>query len=245
MKAAPCSWRVGTKVICDERSRASLTSSVSSPGMPKTYSTPSFSRQATNWSAAMGGGVAAATPAAPAGRERSWPVVVPRAVLARAVRRPSAAVRRTWRAARGEAACPGGQRRGRRAAAARAPWPRVGGVGVEPEVVGPGHGREDGAPPGRPWRRCRCTARAAARRPRGRAARRPRRGGGAAASSRPRRRRPRRGAGPRARRSAPSCRRAGRRWPPGRRRRARRAAPRIAASSRARAGSRAAPSSGR
>ena len=53
MKAAPCSCRVGTKVMSCERSSASLRSSVSSPGMPKTNSTPSFSRQSTKRSAAV------------------------------------------------------------------------------------------------------------------------------------------------------------------------------------------------
>src|ERR671934_2750515 len=52
MKAAPCSWRTGTNWIDPDRSSASFRSSVSSPGMPKTYSTPSFSRQRTKSSAA-------------------------------------------------------------------------------------------------------------------------------------------------------------------------------------------------
>ena len=52
MKAAPCSWRTGMKVRCSEASSASLRSSVSSPGMPKTNSAPSFSRHSTKNSAA-------------------------------------------------------------------------------------------------------------------------------------------------------------------------------------------------
>src|SRR5262249_20706613 len=47
MNAAPRSSRVVTNRI-DESARASITSRVSSPGSPKTYSTPSFSRQATS-----------------------------------------------------------------------------------------------------------------------------------------------------------------------------------------------------
>src|SRR2546427_3489519 len=50
MNAAACSCRTGTKRI-DEWASASLTSSVSSPGTPNTYRTPSRSRQRTNSSA--------------------------------------------------------------------------------------------------------------------------------------------------------------------------------------------------
>ena len=52
MYAPPCSWRTGTNSI-GERSSDSLRSSVSSPGMPKTYSTPSASRHSTNRSDAL------------------------------------------------------------------------------------------------------------------------------------------------------------------------------------------------
>src|SRR3954454_5396177 len=52
MYAPPCSWRTGTNSI-EESSRARLRSSVSSPGMPNTYSTPSASRHSTNRSAAL------------------------------------------------------------------------------------------------------------------------------------------------------------------------------------------------
>src|ERR1700676_577633 len=47
MKAAPCSWWVVTKVI-GLSSSASMMSIFSSPGTPKMYSTPSFSRHFTN-----------------------------------------------------------------------------------------------------------------------------------------------------------------------------------------------------
>ena len=47
MNAAPRSSRVVTNRI-DESTSASITSRFSSPGSPKTYSTPSFSRQATS-----------------------------------------------------------------------------------------------------------------------------------------------------------------------------------------------------
>src|SRR5437588_10433743 len=77
MNAPPCSWRTGTNWIVEEASSASLRSSVSSPGMPKTWRTPSFSRHRTNTSAAVvmaaaqsiGGpvSVAAALPEVPAG----------------------------------------------------------------------------------------------------------------------------------------------------------------------------------
>src|SRR5690348_10647056 len=53
MNAPPCSWRTGTNWIEDDPSSASFRSSVSSPGMPKTWRTPSFSRQRTNTSAAV------------------------------------------------------------------------------------------------------------------------------------------------------------------------------------------------
>src|SRR5439155_3407648 len=46
MKAAPCSWRVGMKRI-DESASESRMSRISSPGKPKTYRTPSFSRHRT------------------------------------------------------------------------------------------------------------------------------------------------------------------------------------------------------
>src|SRR5262245_5586039 len=46
MKAAPCSWRVSTKRIRESASE-SRTSRISSPGRPKTYWTPSFSRHRT------------------------------------------------------------------------------------------------------------------------------------------------------------------------------------------------------
>src|SRR5260370_23637994 len=49
MYAPPCSCRTGTKET-DERDSDSLKSSVSSPGIPKTYSTPSASRQSTKTS---------------------------------------------------------------------------------------------------------------------------------------------------------------------------------------------------
>src|SRR5438876_12186931 len=50
MKAAACSCRTGTNWM-DDRASASLTCSVSSPGTPNTYRTPSRSRQRTNSSA--------------------------------------------------------------------------------------------------------------------------------------------------------------------------------------------------
>src|SRR3954452_9124757 len=53
MKAPPCSWRTGTNSIEEERSSASLRSSVSSPGMPNTWRTPSFSRHLTKTSPAV------------------------------------------------------------------------------------------------------------------------------------------------------------------------------------------------
>src|SRR5438105_11972923 len=46
MKAAPCSWRVGMKAIGEPRSESRM-SSISSPGRPKTWRTPSFSRHWT------------------------------------------------------------------------------------------------------------------------------------------------------------------------------------------------------
>ena len=52
MNAAPCSWRVTTNWI-ELSSSASMTSMFSSPGMPKRYSTPSFSRHWTNSFAAF------------------------------------------------------------------------------------------------------------------------------------------------------------------------------------------------
>src|SRR4051794_18135390 len=52
MYAPPCSWRTGTNVTL-ERSSDSLRSSVSSPGMPNTYLTPSASRHSTNRSDAL------------------------------------------------------------------------------------------------------------------------------------------------------------------------------------------------
>src|SRR5260221_4435483 len=52
MNAAPCSWWQVTNLIELPRS-ASITSMFSSPGMPKMYSTPSFSRHLTRSSAAL------------------------------------------------------------------------------------------------------------------------------------------------------------------------------------------------
>src|SRR5258708_8094440 len=52
MNGAPCSWWQGTNLIELPRS-ASITSIFSSPGMPKMYSTPSFSRHLTRSSAAL------------------------------------------------------------------------------------------------------------------------------------------------------------------------------------------------
>src|SRR3954469_13330909 len=54
MKAAPCSWRTGMNDTELDRSSASFRSSVSSPGMPNTWRTPSFSRHSTNTCAALG-----------------------------------------------------------------------------------------------------------------------------------------------------------------------------------------------
>ena len=50
IKAAPCSWRVVINWI-GESLKASRTCKFSSPGKPKTYSTPSFSRHCTSNSA--------------------------------------------------------------------------------------------------------------------------------------------------------------------------------------------------
>jgi hypothetical protein len=47
MNAAPCSWRQGTNATSESRSEK-RTSSVSSPGSPNTWSTPSASRPATS-----------------------------------------------------------------------------------------------------------------------------------------------------------------------------------------------------
>src|SRR2546428_5118548 len=47
MNAAPCSCRVRTNWIFSLSSSAALSASVSSPGMPKTWRTPSFSRHFT------------------------------------------------------------------------------------------------------------------------------------------------------------------------------------------------------
>ena len=52
MYAPPCSWRTGTNSTVDP-ARDSLRSSVSSPGMPNTYLTPSASRHSTNTSDAL------------------------------------------------------------------------------------------------------------------------------------------------------------------------------------------------
>src|ERR1700753_4162957 len=52
MYAPPCSCRTGTKSI-EESARDSLRSSVSSPGIPNTYLTPSDSRQSTKTSDAL------------------------------------------------------------------------------------------------------------------------------------------------------------------------------------------------
>ena len=53
MNAAPCSWRQRTNSICVERSSDIMKSAFSSPGTPKTYRMPSFSRQVTNRSDAF------------------------------------------------------------------------------------------------------------------------------------------------------------------------------------------------
>src|SRR5256885_820625 len=52
MRAAPCSCRVGTKLIALSAS-ASSSERTSSPGTPKTWFTPSFSRHFTRRSAAL------------------------------------------------------------------------------------------------------------------------------------------------------------------------------------------------
>src|SRR5579875_2492140 len=52
MYAPPCSWRTGTNWTLEAASD-SLRSSVSSPGIPNTYSTPSDSRHSTNTSDAL------------------------------------------------------------------------------------------------------------------------------------------------------------------------------------------------
>src|SRR5436305_328803 len=52
MYAPPCSWRTGTNWI-EELASDSLRSSVSSPGIPNTYRTPSDSRHSTNTSDAL------------------------------------------------------------------------------------------------------------------------------------------------------------------------------------------------
>src|SRR6185437_11610417 len=52
MYAPPCSCRTGTKSI-EESARDSLRSSVSSPGIPNTYLTPSASRHSTKTSDAL------------------------------------------------------------------------------------------------------------------------------------------------------------------------------------------------
>src|SRR5437588_4070074 len=52
MYPPPCSCRTATNSI-DESDRDSLRSSVSSPGIPKTYLTPSASRHSTNTSEAL------------------------------------------------------------------------------------------------------------------------------------------------------------------------------------------------
>src|SRR4051812_43097204 len=53
MKPAPCSWRVRIRRIFFERDRLSRKSRFSSPGTPKTYSTPSSSRHEINRSEAL------------------------------------------------------------------------------------------------------------------------------------------------------------------------------------------------
>src|ERR1700751_2133930 len=53
MKAAPCSWRVKISSI-EEVRKLSTTSRFSSPGTPKTRSTPSFSNAATSRSEPLG-----------------------------------------------------------------------------------------------------------------------------------------------------------------------------------------------
>src|SRR5580698_1154228 len=53
MKPAPCSCRVRISLILVERDRLSRKSRFSSPGTPKTYSTPSSSRHWMNRSDAL------------------------------------------------------------------------------------------------------------------------------------------------------------------------------------------------
>src|SRR5712692_2648329 len=53
MKEAACSCLERMNLIFSEEARAFRSSLISSPGRPKTYSTPSFSRQRTNSSAAF------------------------------------------------------------------------------------------------------------------------------------------------------------------------------------------------
>ena len=72
MKAAPCSWRVVMKRM-GLSSRTSMMSMFSSPGMPKTYSTPSFSRQRTNSSAAFIGHFLGSFRQSPTGTGRGLP----------------------------------------------------------------------------------------------------------------------------------------------------------------------------
>src|SRR5919204_1283990 len=57
MNAAPCSWRVSTNVILSLAASAALRARVSSPGMPNTCRTPSFSRQRTRSSATFNRGL--------------------------------------------------------------------------------------------------------------------------------------------------------------------------------------------
>src|SRR5918911_1178109 len=64
MYAPPCSWRTGTKSI-DESASDSFRSSVSSPGMPKTWRTPSASRHSTNTSEALRGAMSRTIPGLP------------------------------------------------------------------------------------------------------------------------------------------------------------------------------------
>jgi hypothetical protein len=54
MNDAPCSWRASTYWI-EDREMASTSLMFSSPGMPKTCVTPSFSRQLTIRAAVLAG----------------------------------------------------------------------------------------------------------------------------------------------------------------------------------------------
>src|SRR5918911_4494095 len=78
MYAPPCSWRTGTKSI-DESASDSFRSSVSSPGMPKTWRTPSASRHSTNTSEALRGAMSRTIPGLP-GFEPMRPIALSTAV---------------------------------------------------------------------------------------------------------------------------------------------------------------------